>query len=274
MLVRYRVNSACTLANFQTDINNIILGNIVTVNDLSAGADKTNSVIYGTYPVGTYARVNGSTYTYSKLHNTEAKTNYFRLTYDASGITALTLSESYTSGTDTLLNAYQQSSVILFNNLYTTINPLGFDIIVSNKVFSITPYGQMNKVGIYDIGHNAVSRAYANTMLMVVGSLGVYGDPRATLNIYTPYTYYFDTLSYGSDVSGQAANGVNSIRKTTGNSVAVIFEAAVTTNITSAPALLYGTFRIPSYTFEGQQIYKDASNNYRLTFNDISFLVD
>ena len=274
MLIRYRVNSACTIDNFKTDINNIIVGNIITVNDLSAGADKANSIIYGTYPAGTYARANNTTFTYSKLHNTEAKTDYFRLTYDAAGITSITLSEGYTSETDTLLNAFQYGSTILFNNTYTTYNRVGFDIIVSNKMFNIVPSGQSTKVGIYDIGHNAVSRAYANSMLMVVGSLGQYGEPRATINMFTPYTYVFDTLSYGSDVAGSTANSVNSVRRSTGNSVATIFESAFTTNLNSTASLLYGTFRIPSYTFDGQQIYRDASNNYRLTFNDISFLVD
>ena len=274
MLIRYRVNSACTIDNFKTDINNIIVGNIITVNDLSAGADKANSIMYGTYPAGTYARANNTTFTYSKDHNTEAKTHYFRLNFTATGIDQLTLAESYTSGTDTLLNSATFSTSILFNNPYTTINPVGFDIIVSDKLFNIVPSGQMEKVGVYDIGHNAVTRAYANTMLMVTGDMGDYNNPKAGLYTYIPYTYFFDTLSYASDMTGQPANAVSTMRKTTGNSVAVIFESAFTTGVTGAPSLMYGTFRIPAFTFEGQQIYRDASNNYRLTFNDISFLVD
>jgi len=50
MLVRYRPSSTCTIADLQSDINNIITGAVTSVLDLSSGADPTNSVIYGTYP--------------------------------------------------------------------------------------------------------------------------------------------------------------------------------------------------------------------------------
>lgn len=62
MLVRYRMNSGCTLANMQADIHKIILGT-ATFNgsgvptNLSAGCDTANSIKYGTYPAAKYASV-------------------------------------------------------------------------------------------------------------------------------------------------------------------------------------------------------------------------
>ena len=62
MLVRYRMNSGCTLANMQADIHKIILGT-ATFNgsgvptNLSAGCDTANSIKYGTYPSAKYAAV-------------------------------------------------------------------------------------------------------------------------------------------------------------------------------------------------------------------------
>lgn len=265
MLVRYKKNSTCTLENFKADINNIILGNIVTVDDLSSGADKVNSVIYGTYPTGTYARVNGTTYTYSKVHNTEAKTHYFRLTYDSVDFVSCSLAESYTSGTDTLLNSYVHSGGdVLVSNI---------DIVVNDKCLVFLPSNSNNKFGVFDLGHNAVSRQFTSTMLMVLGTVGDFGQ-KALMYTFMPYTYNFDTQSYAADVTGMAGVSVDTTRKSTGNSVAVIFESPYTTNVNSGPSLLYGISRIPSHTFGGTQIYKDASNNYRITFNDNSFLVD
>jgi hypothetical protein len=265
MLVRYKKNSTCTIENFKDDIDNIILGNIVTVDDLSAGADKANSVIYGTYPTGTYARANNTTFTYSKDHNTEVKTNYFRLTYDANDFVSFTLAESYTSETDTLLNSYVHSGGnVLVSNI---------DIVVNDKCLVFLPSNSNNKFGVFDLGHNAVSRQFTSTMLMVLGTVGDFGA-KALLYTYTPYTYDFDTLSYAAVTVAVPGVSTDTTRKSTGNSVAVIFESPYTTAINSGTSLLYGISRIPSYTFAGTQIYKDASDNYRITFNDNSFLVD
>lgn len=112
MIIRYRMNSTCTLANLKTDLHNIISGNITTTADLSAGCDKPNSVIYGTYPAGIYSVANAGTYTYSKIHNDygAGTTHYFRLGFDSTQLTGLTLAQSYTSGSDTLVNSQSLST--------------------------------------------------------------------------------------------------------------------------------------------------------------------
>ena len=62
MLVRYRMNSGCTLANMQADIHKIILGTATfdgsgVPTNLSAGCDTAASIKYGTYPSAKYASV-------------------------------------------------------------------------------------------------------------------------------------------------------------------------------------------------------------------------
>jgi hypothetical protein len=110
MLIRYRMNANITLANFQSDLNAIITGTAATVNDLSAGCDKTATQFIGPYPAGIYSRVNQTTFTYSKAHNEyggppDNVTHYFRITFNATGIAGITLARSYVSGTDTLVNS-------------------------------------------------------------------------------------------------------------------------------------------------------------------------
>ena len=111
MLVRYRTTGNQTLANFQADLNSIITGGVGSTNDLSAPA-RTYSSIYGTYPNGIYSRVNATTYTYSKAHNVIAGyTHYFRFGFSATQLTTWDLAQSYTSGTDSLVNTYQKTGL-------------------------------------------------------------------------------------------------------------------------------------------------------------------
>lgn len=281
MLVRYRTNSSCTLANFQTDLNNIILGNIATVNDLSAGADKTNSVIYGSYPTGKYARVNGTTYTYSKAHNdaTTSKTHYFRLTFDATQLTTIDLAESYTSGTDTLVNTYAKT-VDIKPMPYESYYKSGIDIIVSDKMLVFFAPNSGVFLGILDMGHSSTTRTYANSILMLMqdfSNVPNYGPLRTDpINNNTgtviPYIYNYDTAGYATAVGG--IQGVQTVRKASGSATSAIFENPAFTSATGASNLIYGCYRIPYLAFSGVQIYKDAANLYRLTLNDLSLLVD
>jgi hypothetical protein len=112
MIVRYRMNSSCTLANLKTDLHNIISGNVTTTANLSSGCDTANSAVYGTYPTGIYSVQNAGTYTYSKVHNDygAGTTHYFRLSFDSTQLTGLALAQSYTSGTDTLVNSQSLST--------------------------------------------------------------------------------------------------------------------------------------------------------------------
>ena len=62
MLVRYRMNSSCTVDNMRADINAIIAGTATfdgsgVPTNLSAGCNTAASIKYGTYPSAKYAKV-------------------------------------------------------------------------------------------------------------------------------------------------------------------------------------------------------------------------
>ena len=277
MLVRYRLNSTATLQNFQTDLNNIITGAVSSVNDLSAGCDKTNSAVYGTYPSGIYTRVNNNTYTYSKVHNAvNTYTHYFRFTFDASKLTTWEIAQSYTAGSDTLVNS-SSKTVNIQRFTFDPVYPVGIDIVVSNKCIFIQAIQSGSMFGIFDIGHNGVTRQFSNSMLMIMQDMqnvinyGTNGN-----GITIPYTYSFDTLSYTTNTT--SSHYVQTpLKKFTATSNIAILENPV--YITSTPNgsvvnLVYGLFKIPTASFSGIQIYKDSNNLYRLTLNDYSILVD
>lgn len=280
MLVRYRLNSTCTLANFQADINNIILGNVTTVANLSSGADQTNSAVYGTYTPSIYTRVNATTYTYSKAHNSIAGyTHYFRLTFDATQLTTIALAQSYTSGTDTLVNS-SATAVNIQRFTFSSALQNGIDIVVSNKMLAFIAPQSGALLGIVDMGHSSTTRAYTNSMLMILqdfNNVPNYGINSQSLTLANtggtiPYIYNYDTASYSTVTAG--IGGVQTTRKGAGNGTTVIFENPMFTNSGGAVNLMYGCYRIPFLSFSGVQIYKDAGNLYRLTVNDISLLVD
>ena len=280
MLIRYRTNSSCTLQNFKDDVNNIILGNIITVANLSSGADKVNSQMYGTYPTGTYARVNATTYTYSKVHNDSnvSKTHYIRLNYSATTMANVALAASYTSGTDTLVN-----SATVVENLapmpYESAYKTGIDIIVSNKMLAFFAPSQGVMLGIVDIGNSSTTRTYTNSMLMMLqdfSNVPNWGSTRGTVFENTggtiPYSWNYDSAGYATVVCG--IGGVKTIRKPAALGSQVVFENPMFATSAGASNLMYGCYQIPYLTFSGVQIYQDASNLYRLSVNDISLLVD
>jgi len=281
MLVRYRMLPACTLAQFQTDINNIILGNVTNVSQLSAGGDQVNSVIYGTYPTNSYARVNGTSYTYSKTHNdaTTNKTHYIRLTFDATQLTTITLAAGYTSGTDTLVNSFPRT-VNIVRAPYEAFYKSGIDIIVSNKMLVFFAPNSGVFLGLIDMGHSSTTRTYADSILMLMqdfSNVPNYGPLKNDVILNNtgttiPYIYNYDTVGYASAVGG--IQGVQTVRKASGAGTSAIFENPAFTSSTGASNLIYGCYRLPFNTFSGVQIYKDGSNLYRLTINDLSLLVD
>lgn len=276
MLVRYRCNSTCTLVNLRTDINNILTGAVTSVTDLSSGADQTNSVIYGTYPSGVYSKVGVSTYTYSKVHSTEASyTHYFRLTFSGTALTGFTVAQAYSAGTDTLVNSASKTLTLTpypYDNFYRNT----IDILVTNKCFMILNPGMNCYYGIVDIGHNGVTRTYNSSMLMMgqdFNDIINYGTPNLGGTI--PYSYNFDTLSYGSHSLSHTS--INPLRKQTANGNAVVIENPIyasSTAAASAGSLVYGVYKLQTGLFAGVQTYKDTSNLYRLTINDYAILVD
>lgn len=281
MLIRYRTNDSCTLQNFKDDLNNLITGAVTTVNGLSSGVNKTASVIYGSYPTGTYSRVNGTTYTYSKAHNdaTTSKTHYFRLNFDSTKLTTIQLAQSYTSGTDTLVNSYTTTTNIT-PTAYKALKPFGIDIIINNKMLAIFAPTSGILIAILDLGHSSTTRTYTNSMLMGIQdfvNVPGYG-PNSTNTLLAnkgmviPYSYNYELSTYGTITTG--ITGASSKKKPAGPGTTRVFENPVFTLADGAASLVYGAYMVPFLTFSGIQVYKDSANAYRLTVNDISLLAD
>jgi len=281
MLVRYRTTGNQTLANFQTDLNAIITGGVTSTSSLTTPA-QANSSIYGTYPSGIYTRVNSTTYTYSKAHNVvSGYTHYFRFGFSATQLTTLDLAQSYTAGTDTLINTYQKTGL----NINPTVNydpnyPVGMDIVVSNKGIFIQAIQSAQMIGIFDLGHSGVTRAYTSSMLMAHQDMQNVINYGTNTGVIIPYTYNFDTLSYGTAGAGIATTShvnITPLKKFTATSNLAVFENPV--YITNTPSgstiqLMYSVYKIPTATFAGIQIYQDSSNLYRLSVNDYAILVN
>jgi len=287
MLVRYRTTKDLTLTDFKADLDGIIQGTITQASQLSTNA-KDNSVFYGTYPTGKYSRVNGTSYTYSKAHNSIAgKTHYFRLTFDSVALASFTVAKGYTSGTDTLLNTYN-SNVGIAPFPYDIYYRYGVDIIVNDKMIGIfTQNG--NSFSFIDIGHTGVSRAYTDSMMMAFVNLPVSTfssniatyttqDPlyKTTTNAYIPYTYNLSSLSYGSLVYGFSATIPRKVVTSIGGTLSLIENPVFIDSPTSGYCshLLYGVNKLSTNAMGGFRVYSDGSGINRFTYCDFSFLVD
>lgn len=287
MLVRYRVDSIPTMTQFKADIDGILQGTITQKSQLSAPA-QANSEVYGTYPTGKYTRENETSYTYSKVHNTNASyTHYFRLTFDSTQLASITLAQGYTSGTDTLLNsAVTTTNVKLFT--FDSNYPAGIDIVINDKMVVFMAPSSGCYFGIHDIGHNGVTRAYTDSMLMMAFD---FTDARfenidsydtqlpvffTTSGGTIPYSYNLNTLSYGSLTTGLHTLIPLKRMIAVGGSLGVIENPVFTSTPSTGHSvnLVYGLYKIPTGTLGGIRQYKDGSDLYRLSFFDFSILVD
>jgi hypothetical protein len=224
--------------------------------------------------------VNATTYTYSKAHNdtNTGKTHYFRLTYDATTMANITLAQSYTSGTDTLVNS-AVSTLGFAPYRYDSVYKFGIDIIVSNKILAFFAPSQGVMLGIIDMGNSSTTRTYTNSMLTMFQdftNVPNWGVNRGTVIENTggtiPYSWNYDSAGYAAVVCG--IGGVKTTRKPAALGSQVVFENPMFATSAGASNLMYGCYQIPYLTFSGVQIYRDASNLYRLSVNDISLLVD
>ena len=168
MLVKYRMLSNITIGQLTSDINGLIDGTITSVSGLSSGVDKTNSVISGTYPSGTYIKVNNSTNTFSKLHSADpATTHYFRLTYSASQMSNISLARSYTAGTDTLVDSAVYTANVAPNTYSTRAQfPSGINMVITNKCVYFSSLTSGRNFGIFDLGSNSITNIYTSNMKM------------------------------------------------------------------------------------------------------------
>ena len=262
MLVKYRMLSTITNAQFKADIIGIIEGTITSTGQLSAGADAANSSFVGTYPTGTYTKVGAGTNTFSKVHGTDnTYTHYFRLTFDAgvglaATLTTFTLAQGYTSGTDTLLNSVAQTVNVSPNAYLASLQfPTGIDIVLTPNSVWIASISSGKSFGIFDMGGNGVTSAYANNMKMVyVNTItGAYSIPyvykiNGALSGYAPLTGNVILLSTPTTATSAAG------------AVLIIENPIFITDVSQAyiTYALYGLFKIANSIFLVGSVYNTA----------------
>lgn len=172
-----------TVAQFTADIVGLIDGSITSTSGLSAGADKTNSAISGTYPAGTYTKVGASTNTFSKVHSIDnTYTHYFRMTFDSTKMTTFSVAQSYTSGTDTLVNSVAYTVNVTPNPYLSAAQiPSGLNIVITSKNVWISSITSGISFGLFDLGANGITSTYTNNMKMayINTTTATYGIPYA-----------------------------------------------------------------------------------------------
>lgn len=260
MLFRYKMNSSCTYANMKADISGILAGTITSTGGLSAGADTANSSVYGTYPSSNISVSNSGTSTYAKIHSAyNTYTHYFRIGWDGStGITSMSLANSYTSGTDTLVNSYSYS----LPNALVVQTYQAIDIIVNtNCVFFYCP-NQNIGFGIFDLGHNGLSRVYTSNTMMILQPI-IVGNPNGAI----PYTYNLQTYTYSNITNSQFNYLIPAkLPYNTAGNLGVLENPVFcyTVNNGNIPSVVYGLNKINDTLFIGKSIYADSGNVRRL----------
>jgi hypothetical protein len=281
-----------TYGDMVSDVYKIVSGTASNVASLSANTDQSNTTFFGTYPSSYVSVANTASNTFAKIHSTVGtKTHYIRLSWDNANqkLSSISLAQDYVSANDTLINSASLSTQVGVVN-YVNTN-VGIDIVVSPQMIYIGQGGNA-QAGVFDIGHNGVTRVFTDSMLTMLLDLSITATNEFvqteltgasgatspyTQNLYRgatiPYTYNYDTLSYGSATPFLVTN--NPIRKINTNGSVSIFEnPAWITNTTTGYTLsvVYGLYKLPRGAYAGNQTYVDGTGLRRLTNNDFSLL--
>ncbi len=271
MLVKYRMLSTISSANFIADIVGILDGTITGTGGLSAGANTSVSSFSGTYPSVKLVKVNGTSYTFSKTHNTTATTHYFRLTFSGTTLTTFTVAQGYTAGTDTLLNSVAYT-VNLRASAYVASDqfPSGINIIMNNNcVFFNSPMSGIG-FGLFDLGTNGITSTYTNNMQMAFVKTN-----DSTFGI--PYAYSIAGSSSGySALTGSLTNLTAPTFKSNTSNQGVIIENPVFlshTNQGFAAYGVYGLFKLGNNLIVSDTVY-NISGTARCASYDYSVVAE
>lgn len=273
MLIKYRMYANTTITTFSTDIKGLIDGTITTVSGLSAGCDKANTTISGTYPAAIYTKVNDSSNTFSKIHGTDgAYTHYFRLTYDSSKMTTFAVAQDYTSGSDTLLNSVAQTVNLTPNTFNGAAQyPLGLNIVITNKCLFFSSVTSGIGFGLFDLGNNGITSTYPSQMKMAYIK-----TTDGTFNIPYAYTLTGPSSAYtsisGNLISLQSSPNLSS--NANGAIVLVENPSFVSSNNQGYQAFgVYNLVRIPNFGYALDTVY-NSSGTSRLAANNYAIITE
>ena len=271
MLVKYRMLSTISSANFIADIVGILDGTITGTGGLSAGANTAQSSFSGTYPSVKLLKVNGTSYTFSKTHGSVSTTHYFRLTFSGTTLTTFTVAQGYTSGTDTLLNSVAHT-VNLQASPYVGSDqfPSGINIIMNNNcVFFNSPFSGIG-FGLFDMGQNGITATYTSNMKMAFVKTS-----DSTFNI--PYAYSIAGSSSGyASLSGSLTNLTAPTFKSNASNQGVVIENPVFlshTNQGFSAFGIYGLFKLGNNLIVNDTVY-NINGTPRCVSNDYAVVAE
>lgn len=270
MLVEYRMLSTISASDFLADVVGILDGSITSTAGLSAGADVANCSFSGTYPSSKLTKVNAGSYTFAKVHGEDASyTHYFRLAFSGTTLTTFTVAQSYTAGTDTLVNSEAQT-VNIVANPYSSVEqfPSGINFVMNNKCVYMSSPTSGASIGLFDLGTNGITSTFADNMKMAF----------IKTNDFTyrmPYAYNLDgSVSGYVSMNGNLESITSPVFKSNANEDGVIVENPVfISNVNQGYAAygVYGLFKIAdnllrsdgTYTIGGG-VTRLVSNNYAI----------
>lgn len=262
-----------TVSTLNTDIKGLIDGTITTVSGLSAGCDKANTTISGTYPTGTFVKVNDSSNTFSKIHNSDSGfTHYFRFSYDSTKMTTFTVAQGYTSGTDTLLNSVAQTvNLTPFAYNGAAQFPMGLNIVITSKCLYFSLLTSGISFGLFDLGNNGITGTYASNMKMA------YINPvNQTFNIPYAYNLAGATSSYTS-ISGNLVSTYNvPILKSNATGTMVVVENPAFLSANNQGHQAYGVYnllKIPEFSYAPDTVY-NTSGVSRISANSYAIITE
>lgn len=221
-------------------------------NELSTGVNLAN-----TEATGSASIVNG-TQILSFNSGTGSTGSYNMSTLNSTGNTYWNVFRPVSAGIN--MNAYNPNTLAH-----------GIDIVISTKMIYISSVYSGTQLGIFDIGKNGVSRIYTSNMLMTGIDL-----EQEQFGLNVPYTYKFNTNSYGSQ-AGLALNYITPQRRFNSSGALVVIENPTflfqedNGNVLS---VIYGLLKLPENTFSPHITYTDAGSIRRLTFNDYAILTE
>ena len=290
MLVRYKLTSTPTIADFKNDIDNIVTGTSTSVMDLCEEAQTYSSVVGNNTSTWTKVSSNSTTYTYERPNYFDnVISSFMRLTFDSTKLVSITLARDHIPETDTLVDSYVET-VNIEPALYSTTYPTGIDFVSNSRMFFVQAVqsarvesGQF--IGVFDISPTGITREFPDSMLTTMIKFNAAMSSNystqdillATTNGYiTPYNYNVDTLSYGTTTGGLLAFSPRKKRKANGDLMLTQNQVVVTSPQDGyTTQLVYSLYKLPTGSLSGLQTFVDPLlGGNHLSFLDFSILVD
>lgn len=260
-------------------------GNFMSVSDMAPRLnDGSYTGLYTGYRLGVGDLIapsfSNATSTGSNLSNTEATgtssiVNSTTILSQVSGVAGEAGSYSMSTVNNTGSTYWQVYRPVPANikmNLFNNYNlAQGIDIIISTKMIYISSSYSGTQLGMFDIGKNGVSRIYTSNMLMAGIDI-----EQELFGVTIPYTYKFNTNSYGSQ-TGVGLNFITPQKRYNSSGALVVIENPTFVfqedngNVLS---VVYGLLKLPENTFASHITYTDAGSVRRLTINDYSILTE